>query len=42
MLSLKQESNQPFSAQPWDMGIYPMAISQSERDTFPRIKLSHT
>ena len=32
---LKQKLKEPFSAQPRDMGIYPIAISQSERDKFP-------
>ena len=34
IFQLKQELKELFSAQPWDMEIYPMAISQSEWDKF--------
>ena len=32
---LKQEVKVPFSSEPRDMGIYPMAISQLEHNKFP-------
>ena len=31
----KREVKESFWARPWDMEIYPMAISQSEYDIFP-------
>ena len=38
---LKQELKQLFSAQPWDMKIYPMAISQSEWDKFSGDRINY-